>query len=177
MKKVLLLVVIAFGIIFSANAQFRVGGGIAAGSNISMDDDGDGKFGFGIQVRGEYDFTDKISAAAGFNYYFPDVPEGFDFKLNEIFAQGHYYFLDNGDMKIYGLAGLSYIMWDVSYEIMGYSSSADGTETGLILGGGINYSLGNMSAFGELKYNTIEIEGGDAMGIMINAGILIPIGG
>ena len=176
MKKLILLSIISFGLLINANAQFKVGGGLTMATKMGVDDNGDDKMGFGVQLRAYKGFSESMGVAGGFTYFFPSTPEGMTLKAMEIFADFHYNFVTNETMDVYGLAGLSYAYAKakVEYEnpFTGETDEieADDSKIGLNIGAGMTYKTGSLDIFGELKYNTAFEN------IMISAGVLIPIG-
>jgi len=167
MKKLILLSIISFGLLINANAQFKVGGGLTMATKMGIDDNGDDKMGFGVQLRAYKGFSESMGVAGGFTYFFPSAPEGITLKAMEVFADFHYNFITNETMDVYGLAGLSYAYAKV--EVDGFGE-ADDSKIGLNIGAGMTYKTGSLDIFGELKYNTAFEN------IMISAGVLIPIG-
>ncbi|TAJ14899.1 porin family protein [Marinilabiliaceae bacterium JC017] len=170
MKK--LLTVVAVMAIFSSVsfAQFKIGGGLTMGTKMGIDDDGDEKMGVGINVRGDYYFSEKFSVSPGFTYFFPGAPDGIDLNAWQINTDAHYHFYSNDVISVYGLGGLNYshtktevdvsdfvngvindIDPDLGFDIDfgGTAEETDG-EVGFDIGAGVNFS----KFFGELKYDT-----------------------
>jgi len=146
MKK-LLSVIIAFAFTLaihtSTQAQVTVeeditgGIGLSFGTNI-------GAFGGsdpGINVNGYYTITDEIRAGGKFIYYLISQD---GVSASELNIDGHYMVKNEDDLIIYGLAGLSYghVSW----------GSGSGGNTGLNVGGGAEYDLGDFSLYAEPKF-------------------------
>ncbi|MCC5939986.1 MAG: hypothetical protein JJU37_00440 [Balneolaceae bacterium] len=150
MKK---LSVIAFTILFAIGisgttvaqqsvnqGDISVGGGISITTGIGSG----GSFEPGINVNGFYSITDEIRAGAGLSLYFGD------FSPTEFNLDGHYIFKDEDGLVLYGLAGIGFFSWsfDTGFGSVSFSTS------GLNLGAGLEYDLGNMFLFAEPKINT-----------------------
>lgn len=174
MKK--LLSVFAFLLISSvAMAQvagdFRINAGLAYGSEASLDGGG-----LGINAGVEYFFTDVISGAPSYTYFFEDSEEFFgseiSVRLSSINLDGRYYFMTD-DIQVYGMAGIAILA--VNFESVdpfsGTTFEDSDSETGLNIGGGVVIPLsGNLGFNGQLKYQTP----GDGQ-LVINAGVAIGI--
>ena len=162
MKKLILLSIISFGLLINVNAQLKVGGGLALGTAMGVDDNGDEIMGFGIQLRAYKGFDESMGVAGGLTYFFPSAPDGMTLTSFEIFADFHYNFITDETMDVYGLAGLNYayakaeIEWVVD-PITGQTQTveADDSKVGLNIGGGMAYKMGSLDIYGELKYNTV----------------------
>ena len=108
MKKVILFLFVVL-MASTASAQFKIGGGLTAGSKISMDDDGSEKMGFGVNVRGEFSLMDKLALTPGFTYFFPSTPDGYDLSLWQLNADVHFTLAGAGTpVSVYALGGLNY---------------------------------------------------------------------
>lgn len=156
MKKLISIFTLIIAIVFCSNTdvfaqnKLQLGAGIAYGTGVEA---------IGVQVGATYAITEKIRAAADFIYYFPDA-EGFtmwEFNIN-----GHYMFISEDNMNVYGLAGLNYA--NSSFEVGQFSGSA--SDIGLNIGGGAEFGLGFGAFYGELKY---ELGGFEQL--VIDAGI------
>lgn len=124
----------------SNQGDISVGGGIAITTGIGSG----GDFEPGINLNGFYAITDEIRAGAGISIYFGD------FSPTEFNIDGHYIFKDEDGLVIYALAGLGFFSWsfDTGFGSVSFSTS------GLNLGAGLEYDLGNMFLFAEPKINT-----------------------
>jgi len=175
----------------TANAQeqgmIRASAGLALGTKAAIDESGT-KAGIGINIGAEYLITDNISIAPSYTFFFKsefDTPDGFggnvtsSNQFGSFNIDGRYYFGD-GDMELYGLFGIGIV--SNSFEQSGDDGfggtiTIDGSdsETGLNIGGGINYPLSDaLFLNGQIKYNTVDIDGGQ---IVINAGVAYSFGG
>lgn len=168
MKKLFFVVIVAF-LSLSASAQFKVGGGLAIGTQAGFDEGGN-KLGLGIDVKGDYAFNETWSLSPDFIFFFPGSPEGIDVTFWQLNANAHYNFHEADGFNFYGLAGLNYSQMKVEldlglgeYGIGNFSSSAG--EIGLNLGAGATYN----QFFGELKYDTAFEQ------ITISVGVLFGI--
>lgn len=154
MKKLLgfaLSMMLVIGISSTATAQegaFTIGAGLAYGSEIG----GDGEM--GLDLHALYGVTNDIRVGAGFTYYLVDAPAGVDFSASELNLDGHYMFMNDSELAVYGLAGLSIGM--VSVESGGISNSD--SEIGINLGGGLEYNMGSIALFAEPKYTISGFE-------------------
>lgn len=162
MKKILFVVAIMALVASSANAQFKFGGGVTMGTKMGIDDDGDEKMGFGINVRGDYYFSEKFSVAPGFTYFFPGSPDGIDLSAWQLNADAHYHFYSNESVSVYGIGGLNYSSMKAEFDLtdflgefgdvlsVGGSAEETDNEIGIDLGVGANFG----KFFGELKYDS-----------------------
>jgi hypothetical protein len=146
-NKFLALVVVLVSFIgLNANAQFKVGGGLAYATDIN---------GLGFSLNGTYAFTDQIEAAPSFTYYFKkDYVSWWSIDL-----AGHYNFISDDSKALYGLAGLEIL--GVKVEIPSFGGygggSASDSKIGLVLGGGGRMSLTDkLAGFGELKLGIVD---------------------
>ncbi|MEL7834726.1 hypothetical protein [Fodinibius sp. Rm-B-1B1-1] len=142
MKKLLTLGCLILGMIFFSNSNayaqaetFKAGGGLAFGSEVEA---------IGIQAGAVYGFTDEINGAADFIIFFPDNYDWWELNVN-----GHYNFMAEDGVRLYGLAGLNYA--NLSVDLGQFGSTSD-SEIGLNLGGGAEYGLDFANLYGELKY-------------------------
>jgi outer membrane protein W len=142
---------------------FRVGGGLALGTETALDDDGSSKMGVGITITGDYFFTDKIALAPAFTFFFPSKigdpsTAELSFQGNVLDFDGKYYFLAD-NVKLYGLFGLS-IGFATAKATFDFgtgpqTSSESDSEFGVNIGAGVDYYISEtMFLNGQLKYNT-----------------------
>ncbi|MGM0589819.1 MAG: outer membrane beta-barrel protein [Bacteroidota bacterium] len=156
MKKYLLTSAIVLGLMASMNStsfaqndsDFQIGGGLIYGTEVEA---------LGIQAGAKYGFTNEISATADFAIYFPD-----DYDWWTINVNGHYHFINEDRMKVYGLAGLNYATIEVGF----LGTSTSDSEVGLNIGGGAEFALGFVDLYTEAKYIL-----GDADQLAISAGL------
>lgn len=168
MKKFTILSLFAAFVLFglSANAQeqgdIRAGAGLAYGTKAGVDASGT-KGAIGINLGAEYLFTDAISLAPSYTFFFKSSVGGADYNVSSFNIDARYYF---GDSGFYGLAGLGI----VSNKVSGGGFSVSGSETGINLGAGYMYGLSDsMFLNGQAKYNTADF--GDGGQITIQAGL------
>ncbi len=170
-----LVFMLVAGVSKAQDSKFLLGGGATYASDISS---------FGFFVKANYAITEKIEVAADFNYFLPKkVAVGMgmeDVKYNYMSfdVDGHFAFLSDEKMTLYGLAGLNILMvripsYEVSYPGAGTMKFGGTTDSnmGLNLGAGGRFGLSDkLSAFGEVKY--VISEGGY---VQVNAGILFAL--
>ncbi len=164
----------------TASAQFKFGGGVTMGTEMGMNDEGDVKAGFGVNVRGLFDISEKFKVSPGFTYFFPGAPEGVDMSAWQLNADAQYHFYSNESISIYGIGGLNYShmktefdtgdaadaigglvgdlgdlgdlggLVDDVFSAAGVSNEVKDNKIGLDLGAGINFG----KFYGEVKYDT-----------------------
>lgn len=147
-SKLFLTIVIFIGMSNLAAAQtvvekgdITVGGGLTFTTGVR----GGGGGEIGVNANGFYSITDEIRAGAGLSLFFGD------FSPTQFNIDGHYLFINEDGLVVYALAGLGF--WSWSFEAFGFSTSV--STSGLNLGGGIEYDLGDFYIFGEPKLTTI----------------------
>ncbi len=153
MKKLLLVAILALFVFNSGvNAQneagsLYIGGGF--GYHTDMDDDN-----IGILLEGVYSFRDNIRFAAGILYYLSDDKnwggQAISHTMYDLNLNVHYLFRDEDKMRLYALGGIN----SFRYKVSGGGFSESGDDTGLNLGAGIEYNVGAVMVFGELKLVT-----------------------
>jgi len=120
-----------------------------------------------FQAGATYGFTEEISGAADVIFFFPENIDWFEFNAN-----GHYKFLAEEGMSVYGLAGLNYV--SISVDIPSFNGSGGGSvsnsEIGLNLGGGAEFDVDFANIYGELKYVL-----SNADQLVLSAGLRFPI--
>ena|SRR5690625_3011587 len=116
-------------------------GDITAGAGLSYGTDIEE---IGLTVQAYYAFTNEIRGGGSFTYYFT----GDNWNANEFNVDVHYLFRNEDGLILYGLGGLNFSTVSVSF--MGQSNSE--TDTGLNIGGGVEYDLGSVYLFGEPKF-------------------------
>jgi hypothetical protein len=158
MKKLYFIAIVAVAVFTSSsvNAQFKVGGGLAYGTDINN---------IGISVNTGYNFTENWAAAADFTYFFKNdmvTYSALDFDANYVF-----------DIGIYPLAGinLTFVGVDIPEMDLGdygtFGGSASSTEFGFNIGAGYNIDLGETLVLSpEMRY-TIGGAGYFRMGIKL----------
>ncbi|HLR25787.1 MAG TPA: outer membrane beta-barrel protein [Fodinibius sp.] len=121
----------------------------------------------GISVDGYYTINEDFRAGAAFTYYFhKNEVNNYAIDIN-----GNYIFYREEQLMAYGLAGLNVLIWTIDTDLPD-GADESGSELGLNLGAGIEYSLDFANLFGELKYAGI---GGNADQIVIGAGLRFDI--
>lgn len=173
-----LLILTLSGLTNEAVAQtqegdIKVGAGLVFGSGVGFGDDLDNDL--GIRIDGSYMFTEKIRGAADFTFYFPKSEGGGKATVWELNFNGHYLFINDESMNVYGLAGINVTGLKVEVDAGGFGSfSSSNSEFGLNIGGGAEFDVDFAMLFGEAKFGGI---GHDANQFVIAAGLRIPIGG
>ncbi len=160
MKKLLFVVVFIAMVATASNAQWKFGGGLTLGTQVSIDDDLSEKMGFGLNARADYSFNDQWSVAPGITIFFPSSPDGIDYSTWQLNGDAHYKFYSEDAFNIYGLAGLNLTFRKVDFGLLGDNTD---NELGLDLGAGINF--GQMF-FGELKYDSAYEQLGITIGVL-----------
>src|SRR5690554_7380618 len=156
MKKLLLAAAVFFAIQFAySQEETRIGGMLAYGTEIES---------IGIGANAEFPIIENLTISPSFIYYFPKEEYGIKMNWFEVNANANYYFVTQDNMEVYALGGLNYSSIKVSYENnwFGNYSSSDG-RFGLNLGGGINFNMGRVTPFAELKY--VIIDGGQLVAV------------
>lgn len=153
LKSTFLGVIVSLGFAFSAQAQenTRIGGFLAYGTEIEN---------IGIGANAEFPIMENLTISPSFIYYLPKKEYMVRVNWFEVNANANYYFINQDNMSVYALGGLSYnsvkVSFDDDYGILGNYSESDG-RFGLNLGGGINFKIsGNITPFAELKYVIID---------------------
>lgn len=126
--------------------QWRLGGGLVFGTEIES---------LGLQFRGDYAITDQFLIAPDIVYFFPDSDFGIDFNWFDINLNANYLFeVSNPDVVPYALAGvnIAIVSFDLN-EIMipGLTDDTE-TEVGFNIGGGVDFLVGFVTVFGEMRY-------------------------
>lgn len=157
MKKLLaslFVLILVIGIHSAATAQKSLGAGLAYGAEIEE---------IGLKVDGVYTINEDFRAAADFIYYFTEDNLTFwEFNLN-----GHYLFLTEEELMVYGLAGINYAKQSIDFDGMEDFSNS---EAGLNIGVGLEYDLGFAKFSPELKYAISDLDQ-----LVISAGLRFPI--
>ena len=115
---------------FNASLDFVYGGGIGSNGGVN----------FGL----EYLFSEKISVAPSYTYYFNQA-----LNYNEYNIDGRYYF-SIGEMKIYALAGYGLLTLKGELPVRGEVDESDGSFN---IGAGANFPMSDrLSLNVQLKY-------------------------
>jgi hypothetical protein len=170
MKKQLLFVALVLLAASQLSAQSdikRIGGLLAYGTN---------NLSIGFGAIGEFSVAEKITIAPNFTYFLGKSEDfggvTFSYKAWALGADARYYFTSEESLSIYGLAGLAYNNITVpGISFFGQTSSSTSSgKLGLDFGAGAVFGAGNLSPFGELKYNTAFES------LVISAGVMFPLG-
>ena len=121
------------------HAQLLAGLGFAYGSEIER---------LGLQIRGEYEFEENMSAAFKFNHFFKANIGNTESRTYAINIDGHYLWEAGDEVTLFPLVGLNYVRTRV--ELPG-DTNKDG-DLGINVGAGMRYWIENLVVIGELKY-------------------------
>lgn len=145
MKKQLFLIAVA-GFLFAAgtaSAQTKVGVFLGYGSEIET---------LALGANAEFPVNSKLSIAPGLVFFLPNDGGAYKTSMWEINGNVNYYFVTDGSVNFYGLAGLNIAGVKVNYDNDLFEDQSD-TEVGINLGVGANFDIGkNFMPFGEVKY-------------------------
>lgn len=162
MKKLLLLALFSLVCYASSVAQVRVGGMLGFGSEVEQ---------WGLGVNAEFFLNDKMAIAPNLLFYFPEKAGGVKYSYWELNGNFHYYFLAEDPVSVYGLGGLNLMTIRIKSDdpaFSGYDNS--NSEIGINLGLGVNFNVGSVLPFAELKYVV-----GDADQAVLLLGVKFPI--
>ena len=149
-------------VVSAAQAQIgvQVGGGLIYGTEAEE---------LGFNVRGTVRFG-NFRVAPGLDYFFVEQVDGFKTRLYSINIDGNYVFdLPGGIVSPYVLLGLNFTTGSFEEENSGIKIS--NTETGVNIGGGVDFNLKVINPFAEVKYVI-----GDADQVVFAAGIKFGFG-
>jgi len=161
MRQKMLSLFILMMTFFSASAQFSAEAGLTFQTEIKK---------AGIQVKGLYQVTEKISGAAGINFIFTENAPGIKTSLTEINLDGHYTLLEKDQFSFYPLAGLNFTRSKVSFDsqfIGDFAGSA--TKLGLNIGGGIIFPISEVISFVAEAKAVIASENASRLGFYAGA--------
>jgi len=140
MKKVLLILFVGTLVSFGAEAQTRLGAGLAWGSDV---DD------LGLGINGEFFVKDNISINPGIILYFEDNGAFQDRDWWELNINGNFYFASEGSVDFYGVGGINL----TTRSIKSQGERDSDTELGINLGIGANFNTnGSLIPYTQLKY-------------------------
>ena len=137
---------------------------VSFGAQLSWADDTD----LGIGARaliGTDNIVESSRFAGSFDWFFPDDGRGVDISYWEINLNGHYILsvAPESPVDFYVGGGLNVARISIDYDVdtgpFEFGGSADDTDIGLNLLGGVDFGLGSsLGGFGELR---IELGGGE----------------
>jgi outer membrane protein X len=140
MNKILLTLLIVSGIGLSAEAQTRIGAGLAWGSDV---DD------LGLGINGEFFVKNNVSINPGIILYFEDNGAFQDRDWWELNVNGNFYFAEEGSVDFYGIGGINL----TTRSIKSQGERDSDTELGVNLGVGANFNIrGAVLPYTEIKY-------------------------
>lgn len=155
MRKVGLTLIFAVVALFATDSVFAQGAKNRLGVFLAAD------FGDVDEVAigglGEFKVANKFTLSPQLLLYFPDN----DYNFFEVNFNGNYYFFSQEVVSFYGLGGLNLARF--SYD--GPGGDYNDTELGLNLGAGINFEIGKVVPFSELRftigdYDQLVLSGG-----------------
>ncbi len=143
MKKLFVLVVLALTGIISAQAQYRLGAGLAYGSDVEE---------FGLGVNGEFFLNSKVAVSPSLIIYFLENRNNVDRSFWELNANVNYYFAEEGALQVYALGGVN--LATSKFDRDGINDDDDATtELGVNLGIGTNFDINSsITPFAQLKF-------------------------
>ena len=146
----------------SAQEETRIGALLAYGTEIEN---------LGIGANAEFPVMEKMTISPSLIYYLPKDEMGIKINWFEVNGNVNYYFVDEDNIDVYGIAGLNYSSVKVKYDgaDLGFGGNFSGSDGrfGLNLGGGANFDIGGgITPFAELKY--VVIDGGQ---LVIGGGV------
>lgn len=138
-----IIVLISFSSGKTSAQDFSVGGGLYYATSLNN---------IGISLNGNYEINKQIQIAPSFIYFL--AKDYVSWKAFDV--DGHYKFLSNKGLGVYGIAGLAVTMVSLDFpsgEFFGGNLSVSSTEIGVNLGIGVSKNIGtNLDGFSELKY-------------------------
>ncbi len=156
MKKIVLTTLMVFCCATIASAQSK--GSSAAGVNLGVLTE-TGYTTFGLGLKYQYNFTDRLRVEPSFNYYFPKSLPFSKISYWDASVNAHYLF-PVGKVVLYPLAGLGVLGSKVTVEgfdgfegFGGFGGDYSDTVFAFNIGGGVDYPLNDTWVLnGELKY-------------------------
>ncbi len=146
------------------SGTFRLGAQLGIGTEIES---------FGIGVRGDYALTPKFLLGTDFMYFFGDEDFGIEHNWFDVNFNANYLIeIRNPDLVPYVLGGLNIARTSVKCEGALGSLCDDYSETdiGFNLGGGMEFLLGSIALFGEVRVTL-----GDLDQVVLAGGVKLPL--
>ena len=143
---------------------FRIGGQAGFGTDIES---------LGIGLRGDYALTPKLLIATDFMYFFSDKDFGVESNWFDVNFNGNYLIeINNSNHMLYVLGGLNIARTSLSCKGLPASICEDFSQTssGFNLGGGMDFMLGSIALFGEIRVTL-----GDASQVVLAGGVKLPL--
>jgi len=122
--------------------DITIGGGLTLTTGVGSG----GGAEIGVNAGGYYSITDEIRAGASLSLFFGD------FSPTQFNIDGHYIFINEDGLVLYALAGIGF--WSWSFDLGPFGRTSVSTS-GINLGAGVEYDLGNFYLFAEPKLTTI----------------------
>jgi len=176
MRKLILLAVFAVSIVFTSNAQFKIGANLNVAFPIGDMSNSVG-IGIGGTVTGLYEFTPSISAGVqtGYISFAEKDNSGVTYSIIPITAVGKYYFSESSFKPYIGAdLGVYLSKAKVNASVLGYnvSVSATSTDFGVAPTIGFEYLLSEKLILdANAKYTHIFTSGSSTAFIGVNVGI------
>ncbi len=168
MKKtafILLSVILFTGVMAQAqnySGNLHIGAG--AGYHTEFEKDNTG-----VVLEGTYSVLNRLRLSPGILYYFTDTgSDHYDITVIDLNANAHLILINRERMRLYGLAGYNNFRIKVSYD----NDSTSENESGINLGGGLEFGRRNLMLFGEAKITTGEVHDNN---IILHGGIRFKI--
>ncbi len=125
-------------------AQTKIGVFLGYGSEIET---------LALGANAEFFVNEKLSIAPGLVFFLPNDQSGYKISMWEVNGNVNYYFVTEGSVNFYGLAGLNIAGIKYNFDDNTLFDDGSDTELGLNLGVGANFEVGkNFMPFGEIKY-------------------------
>jgi len=148
MRKLILLAIFAVSIVFTSNAQFKIGANLNVAFPTGNMSNGVG-IGVGGTITGLYEFSKSFSAGVqtGYISFAQKNNSGVTYSIIPITAVGKYYFSES-NFKPYIGTDLGFYLSKASASVLGYSISASTTDFGVAPTIGFEYVLsGNIQIY------------------------------
>lgn len=143
MKRILTTVVLTLVVVVGSHAQYRLGAGLAYGSDVEE---------FGIGANGEFFLNKKVAVSPSVIVYFLENSPNEDRSFWELNTNINYYFANEGALEVYALGGVN--LGTAKNDRRGIDNDDDATtELGLNLGIGTNFDINSsVKPFAQLKF-------------------------
>ena len=125
MKRIILVIAISILTINSAFSEIKLSLGVMSGTKSKIDYKSDASINGGFNTKLKLDIAENVFLSSGFSYYLPykynHRGDNYTFYNSVVNADLNYYFLDNGEIVLYGLGG-------INMDMLSSKSEIDGTE-------------------------------------------------
>lgn len=168
MKKtafILFSIILFAGVVAQAknhSGNLHIGAGVGYHTQFEKDNTG-------VVLEGTYSVLNRLRLSPGILYYFTDTGSDlYDITVIDLNANAHLILINWERIRLYGLAGYNNFRVRVSYD----NDSTTENESGINLGGGLEYGRGNLMLFGEAKITTGDVHDNN---IILHGGIRFKI--